>query len=109
MVVCDDTGGSPQSAGPGMGFDSLMGRALEETHCLAQSNYTQEPPDAMTPTPTLLLFVALFWTLPASAAAYLYRTNGNSFKNLRSAVQAQLVHVTNGIEEHQCEPQTAEA
>jgi len=40
----------------------------------------------MTPTPTLLLFVALFWTVPASLAAYAYRRNGRSIDNMKEAL-----------------------
>jgi hypothetical protein len=36
----------------------------------------------MTPTPILLLTVAVFWTLPASAAAYAYRRNGGTLASL---------------------------
>lgn len=63
----------------------------------------------MTPTPTLLLFVALFWTLPASAAAFLYRKNGNSFEDLSGAVQDQIARIVEGVQERQREPQTLEA
>ena len=41
----------------------------------------------MTPTPTLLLFVALFWTLPASAAVLLYRKHDSSMENVKASLQ----------------------
>ena len=55
----------------------------------------------MTPTPTLLLFVALFWTLPASAAVLVYRRNDNSLSNVKAAVQRQLDRVAEGLQEPQ--------
>lgn len=58
----------------------------------------------MTPTPTLLLFVALFWTLPASAAALVYRRHDNSLGNVKVAVQRQLDRVVEGLQEPQPTP-----
>lgn len=63
----------------------------------------------MTPTPALLLFVALFWTLPASAAAFLYRKNGNSFEDLSGAFQDQIARIVEGVREGPREPQAVEA
>jgi len=40
----------------------------------------------MTPTPTVLLLVALFWTLPASAAALVYRTHEGSLEEIKASV-----------------------
>ena len=40
----------------------------------------------MTPTPTFILLVALFWTLPASAAVLAYRRHGSSLENLKRSV-----------------------
>lgn len=37
----------------------------------------------MTPTPFFLLLVALFWTLPASAAAYVYKKHDASLENVK--------------------------
>jgi hypothetical protein len=53
----------------------------------------------MTPTPTLLLFVALFWTLPASAAVLVYRKYGSSVENVKAAVQHQVDRVVEGLQE----------
>ena len=58
----------------------------------------------MTPTPTLLLFVALFWTLPASAAALVYRRHDSSLGNVKVAVQRQLDRVAEGLQEPQPTP-----
>jgi hypothetical protein len=55
----------------------------------------------MTPTPTLLLFVALFWTLPASAAVLVYRQYGSSTANVRAAAERQLDRVLEGLQEPQ--------
>lgn len=66
------------------------------------SNYTIRT--AMTPTPTLLLFVALFWTLPASAAALIYRKHDSSLSNVNAAVQRQLDRVVEGLQEPQTTP-----
>lgn len=41
---------------------------------------------AMTPTPAVLLTVALFWTLPASAAALIYRANEGSIEEVKASV-----------------------
>ena len=59
---------------------------------------------AMTPTPTLLLFVALFWTLPATAAVLVYRRHDNSLSNVKAAVQRQLDRVAEGLQEPQTTP-----
>jgi len=53
----------------------------------------------MTPTPTLLLFVALFWTLPATAAVLVYRRHDNSLSNVKAAVQRQFDRVAEGLQE----------
>ena len=63
----------------------------------------------MTPTPTLLVAVALFWTLPASAAAYLYRRNGNSLEDLAGTLRHELARTVKGVTEAQHDPQTIEA
>ena len=44
----------------------------------------------MTPTQTLLLFVALFWTLPASAAVLVYRKHDHSIENVKASLQRSL-------------------
>ena len=54
----------------------------------------------MTPTPTVLLLVALFWTLPASAAVLVYRKHGSSLEN----VKASLDCVAEGLMEPQTQP-----
>jgi hypothetical protein len=38
----------------------------------------------MTPTLSLILLVALFWTLPASAAVLTYRKHGSSIENVKA-------------------------
>ena len=58
----------------------------------------------MTPTPTLLLFVALFWTLPASAAAFIYRKHDSSLSNVKVAMQRKLDRVVEGLQEPQTTP-----
>jgi len=55
----------------------------------------------MTPTPTVLLLVALLWTLPASAAALAYRRHGGSLDAVKATVQRQLTHVVEGLQEPQ--------
>jgi hypothetical protein len=44
----------------------------------------------MTPTPTLLLLTALFWTLPATAAVLTYRKHGSSIENVTAALQDRI-------------------
>jgi hypothetical protein len=44
----------------------------------------------MTPTPTVLLLVALFWTLPATTAALAYRTHESPFEALKERVEQVL-------------------
>ena len=51
----------------------------------------------MTPTPTLILFVALFWTLPASLAVIAYRRNESSLKNLKISVHHSIERALNAI------------
>jgi hypothetical protein len=38
----------------------------------------------MTPTPTFILLVALFWTLPASVATLTYRRHGSFVENVKA-------------------------
>lgn len=52
----------------------------------------------MTPTPTVLLLVALLWTLPATTAALVYRKHGNSVENVKTSLSC--------IVEGLLEPQT---
>lgn len=40
----------------------------------------------MTPSLSLILYVALFWTLPASAAAIAYRRYDGSIEDLKASV-----------------------
>ncbi len=47
----------------------------------------------MTPTPTVILLVALFWTLPASAAVLTYRKHDSSLENVKAALQRSVVSV----------------
>jgi hypothetical protein len=55
----------------------------------------------MTPTPTLLLFVALFWTLPASVAVLAYRRNESSLERLRTSVHHSIERALNSIRAEQ--------
>jgi hypothetical protein len=47
----------------------------------------------MTPTPTLLLFVALFWTLPATAAVLTYRAHDSSMENVKASLNRSIEKV----------------
>lgn len=47
----------------------------------------------MTPTPTVLLIVALFWTLPASAAVLAYRRHDSSIENVKASVRRSIENV----------------
>ncbi len=40
----------------------------------------------MTPTPTVLLLVALFWTLPASAAALVYEQHDDAAETAKTSL-----------------------
>jgi hypothetical protein len=53
----------------------------------------------MTPTPVVLLIVALFWTLPASAAVLAYRRHGSSVENVKAAVRRRLSRLAEGLQE----------
>lgn len=44
----------------------------------------------MTPSVSLLVYVALFWTLPATIAVIAYRRYGSSFSKLRTSLQRSL-------------------
>lgn len=55
----------------------------------------------MTPTPTVLLLVALFWTLPATTAVLVYRTHGNSLANVTAAVRRRFDRVTEALQHPQ--------
>lgn len=48
----------------------------------------------MTPTPTLILFIAVFWTLPASLAVLAYRESGSSIANMKAALSRALNDAT---------------
>ena len=41
----------------------------------------------MTPSLNLILFVALFWTLPASAAVLAYRRHDSSVEKLKASIR----------------------
>ena len=41
----------------------------------------------MTPSLSLILFVAIFWTLPASAAVLAYRRHDSSLEKLKASVR----------------------
>lgn len=51
----------------------------------------------MTPTPTVLLLVALFWTLPASLAVLAYRRNENSVEKLKVSIHHSIERALNSI------------
>jgi hypothetical protein len=44
----------------------------------------------MTPSLTLILFVALFWTLPATTAVLAYRRYDNSVEKLMDAIRGSV-------------------
>ncbi len=48
----------------------------------------------MTPTPAVLLLVALFWTLPASVAAYVYKKHDASLANVKRAAWGSIAPLT---------------
>jgi hypothetical protein len=54
----------------------------------------------MTPTPTVLLLVALFWTLPASAAVLTYRAHNSSIENVKASLRRSVARAfgRNGLE-----------
>lgn len=54
----------------------------------------------MTPTPTVLLLVALFWTLPATTAVLVYRKHDSSLDN----VKASLTRMAEGLMEPRTQP-----
>ncbi len=58
---------------------------------------------AMTPTPTVLLLVALFWTLPTSAAVLTYRAHDSSIENVKTALQRSL---ESAFSQPELQPQT---
>ncbi len=51
----------------------------------------------MTPTPSLILFVALFWTLPASLAVLAYRKNESFLQNIKTSVHHSVERALNAI------------
>lgn len=57
----------------------------------------------MTPTPTVLLLVALFWTLPASTAVLVYRKRGSSMDNLKAAAKHRFDRVMEALQTPQTE------
>ena len=54
----------------------------------------------MTPTPLVLVLVALFWTLPASAAAVSYRRHGYSLDAMMTSLKETL-----GMHQAELQPQ----
>jgi hypothetical protein len=55
----------------------------------------------MTPTPTLILFVALFWTLPATSAVLFYRKHGSSMENVKDVLRYRLNRVVESTQQTQ--------
>lgn len=49
----------------------------------------------MTPSLSLILFVALFWTVPASAAVIAYRRYDGSIEDLKASVLGSTVPTLN--------------
>jgi len=47
----------------------------------------------MTPTPSLILFVALFWTLPAGAAVLTYRRHDSSIEKAKASLKRSVGRV----------------
>jgi len=58
----------------------------------------------MTPTPTLILFIALFWTLPATGAVLFYRKHGSSMENVKEVLRYRLNRFSESLQKTQ--PQT---
>ncbi len=50
----------------------------------------------MTPTPTVILLTALFWTLPATTAVLAYRKYDGSIENVKAALQRSIQRVRGG-------------
>jgi hypothetical protein len=53
----------------------------------------------MAPTPFVLLLVALFWTLPASAAVLVYRRHGGSLESVKRTIRRPLNRLMAGLRE----------
>jgi hypothetical protein len=51
----------------------------------------------MTPTPSLILLVALFWTLPASLAVLAYRQNESFLVDVKTSVHHSVERALNAI------------
>lgn len=51
----------------------------------------------MTPTPSLILFVALFWTVPASLAVLAYRQNESFLQDVKMSVHHSVERALNSI------------
>ncbi len=77
----------------GMGLANLVGRVTERRI----EPFELNDPTAMTPTPTLILFVAIFWTLPASLAVIAYRRNESFLKDLKTSVHHSTERALNAI------------
>lgn len=58
----------------------------------------------MTPTPTVLLLVALFWTLPASTAVLVYRKHGRSMDTLKAALQRRIDNIGESLQKPRTQP-----
>ena len=55
----------------------------------------------MTPTPTVLLLVALFWTLPASVGVLVYRKHGSLVEPVTAAAKSRFDRVMEGLQKPQ--------
>jgi hypothetical protein len=51
----------------------------------------------MTPSLNLLLFVAIFWTLPASVAVIAYRRHDSSMEKLKTSVRHSVAPVLDAL------------
>lgn len=51
----------------------------------------------MTPTPSFILLVAIFWAFPASAAVLTYRMYGSSMENVRDAFKISIRDASNAL------------
>lgn len=76
------TGGAEPAAERGL---YVVGVQIEKG-ILRRTLPQQNPLVAMTPSLSLILFVALFWTLPASIAVIAYRRHDSSVEKLKASV-----------------------
>lgn len=80
------TGNFQECAYVGTALASFIERNCKGRISLTRSAHIKTPHIAMTPTPTVLLIVALFWTLPASAAALVYQQNDDAHTTTKASL-----------------------